>query len=353
MLGMAMQSKVLTGLRPDGLEDAPQLQIDIDRDKAQALGVGFDAINSAISTALGSSYVNDFPNKGRLQRVVVQSDAPGRMQPDDLLRLNATNAQGQPVPLSAFASTKWVKGAQQTVRYNGYPAMRISGEPAPGYSSGAALAEMEKLAAQLPPGFGFEWTGTSREEKQAGSQAIILYGFAVLAVFLCLAALYESWTIPLAVILVVPLGVLGVLLATLLRGYANDVYFQVGLITIIGLSAKNAILIIEFAKDLHAQGKGLVESALEAAHLRFRPIVMTSLAFGLGVVPLFIASGAGSASQRAIGTGVIGGMITGTALAVFFVPVFFVVVRSLFKGSARQQEMNRRHAEEAGVGTHD
>ena len=353
MLGMAMQSKVLKGIRPDGLEDAPQLQIDIDRDKAQALGVGFDAINSAISTALGSSYVNDFPNRGRLQRVVVQSDAPGRMQPDDLLRLNATNAQGQPVPLSAFATTQWVKGAQQTVRYNGYPAMRISGEPAPGYSSGAALAEMERLAGQLPPGFGFEWTGTSREEKQAGSQAIILYGFAVLAVFLCLAALYESWTIPLAVILVVPLGVLGVLLATLLRGYANDVYFQVGLITIIGLSAKNAILIIEFAKDLHAQGKGLVESALEAAHLRFRPIVMTSLAFGLGVVPLFIASGAGSASQRAIGTGVIGGMVTGTALAVFFVPVFFVVVRSLFKGSARQQEMNRRHAEEAGVGTHD
>ena len=353
MLGMAMQSKVLRGIRPDGLEDAPQLQIDIDRDKAQALGVGFEAINSAISTALGSTYVNDFPNRGRLQRVVVQSDAPGRMQPDDLLRLNATNAQGQPVPLSAFATTKWVKGAQQTVRYNGYPAMRISGEPAPGYSSGAALAEMEKLAAQLPAGFGFEWTGTSREEKQAGSQAIILYGFAVLAVFLCLAALYESWTIPLAVILVVPLGVLGVLLATLLRGYANDVYFQVGLITIIGLSAKNAILIIEFAKDLQAQGKGLVESALEAAHLRFRPIVMTSLAFGLGVVPLFIASGAGSASQRAIGTGVIGGMVTGTALAVFFVPVFFVVVRSLFKGSARQQEMNRRHAEEAGVGTHD
>ena len=353
LLGMAMQSKVLTGIRPDGLEDAPQLQIDIDRDKALALGVSFDAINSAISTALGSSYANDFPNRGRMQRVVVQADAPGRMQPDDLLRLNAVNAQGQPVPLSAFASTKWVKGAQQTVRYNGYPAMRISGEPAPGYSSGAALAEMERLAAQLPPGFGFEWTGTSREEKQAGSQAMILYGFAVLAVFLCLAALYESWTIPLAVILVVPLGVLGVLLATLLRGYANDVYFQVGLITIIGLSAKNAILIIEFAKDLQAQGKGLIESALEAAHLRFRPIVMTSLAFGLGVVPLFIASGAGSASQRAIGTGVIGGMATGTALAVFFVPVFFVVIRGLFKGSARQQDMNRRHAEEAGVGTHD
>jgi len=353
LLGMASQSKVITQVRPDGLEDAPQLQIDIDRDKANALGVPFDAINSALSTALGSTYVNDFPNQGRLQRVVVQADAPARMQPDDLLKINATNSQGKPVPLSAFASTRWVKGAQQTVRYNGYPAVRISGSPAPGMSTGAAMAEMEKLAAQLPPGFGYEWTGMSREEKLAGSQSLILYSFAILAVFLCLAALYESWSIPLAVILVVPLGVLGVLLATLLRGYANDVYFQVGLITIIGLSAKNAILIIEFAKDLQAQGKGVIESALAAAHLRFRPIVMTSLAFGLGVLPLAIASGAGSASQRAIGTGVLGGMITGTALAVFFVPVFFVVVRSLFKGSARQQEMNRRHAEEAGVGTHD
>jgi multidrug efflux pump len=275
------------------------------------------------------------------------------MQPDDLLKLNATNAQGQPVPLSAFSTTRWVKGAQQTVRYNGYPSMRISGEPAPGYSSGAALAEMERLAAQLPQGFGYEWTGTSREEKLAGSQAMVLYGFAVLAVFLCLAALYESWSIPLAVILVVPLGVLGVLLATLLRSYSNDVYFQVGLITIIGLSAKNAILIIEFAKDLQAQGKSVVEAALAAAHLRFRPIIMTSMAFGLGVVPLAIASGAGSASQRAIGTGVLGGMVTGTMLAVIFVPVFFVVVRTLFKGSARQQEMNRRHAEQAGVGSHD
>ena len=353
LLGMASQSKVLTQVWPDGLEDAPQLQIDIDRDKANALGVTFDAINSTLSTALGSSYVNDFPNQGRLQRVVVQADAPARMQPDDLLKLNASNTQGKPVPLSAFASTKWVKGAQQTVRYNGYPAMRISGSPAPGYSTGAAMAEMEKLAGQLPAGFGFEWTGQSREEKLAGSQSLILYSFAILAVFLCLAALYESWSIPLAVILVVPLGVLGVLLATLMRGYANDVYFQVGLITIIGLSAKNAILIIEFAKDLQAQGKGLIESALEAAHLRFRPIIMTSMAFGLGVVPLAIASGAGSASQRAIGTGVLGGMVTGTVLAVFFVPVFFVVVRSLFKGSARQQEMNRRHAEEAGIGNHD
>ncbi len=337
LLGMASKSPVLAQVRPEGLEDAPQLQLDIDRDKANALGVPFDAINTALSTALGSSYVNDFPNQGRLQRVVVQADAPARMQPDDLLRLSASNSRGQAVPLSAFATTRWVKGAAQTVRYNGYPAMRISGSAAPGYSTGAALAEMEKLAGQLPPGLGFEWTGQSREEKLAGSQAILLYGFAILAVFLCLAALYESWTIPLAVILVVPLGVVGVLLATFFRSYANDVYFQVGLVTIIGLSAKNAILIIEFAKDLQAQGKSAVESALEAAHLRFRPIVMTSLAFILGVLPLAIASGAGSVSQRAIGTGVIGGMLTGTTLAVIFVPIFFVVVRGLFKGRKRPQ----------------
>jgi multidrug efflux pump len=349
LLGMAGQSKILSQVRPDGLEDAPQLQIDIDRDKASALGVTFDAINATLSTGLGSSYINDFPNRGRLQRVVVQADAPARMQPDDLLKLNASNTQGQPVPLAAFATTKWVTGATQTVRYNGYPAIRISGSAAPGFSTGAAMAEMEKLAGQLPQGFGFEWTGQSREEKLAGSQAIILYGFAILAVFLCLAALYESWTIPLSVILVVPLGVLGVLLATMLRAYSNDVYFQVGLITIIGLSAKNAILIIEFAKDLQAQGKGVIEAALAAAHLRFRPIVMTSLAFGLGVVPLVIASGAGSASQRAIGTGVLGGMVTGTGLAVIFVPVFFVVVRTLFKGSARQHEADKRHAEAAGI----
>lgn len=339
LIALAGQSKVLTQVRADGLEDASQLQVDIDRDKANALGVSFEAINAALSTALGSSYVNDFPNRGRLQRVVVQADAPARMQPDDLLRLNAINNQGRAVPLSAFATTRWVSGPMQTVRYNGYPAMRISGSPAPGYSTGAAMAEMERLAAQLPQGFGYEWTGQSREERLAGAQALILYGFAILAVFLCLAALYESWSIPLAVILIVPLGVLGVLLATLLRGYANDVYFQVGLVTIIGLSAKNAILIIEFAKDLQAQGKGVVEAALAAAHLRFRPIVMTSLAFGLGVLPLAIATGAGSASQRAIGTGVLGGMITGTALAVFFVPVFFVVVRGLFHGSERQRKL--------------
>ena len=330
-LGLAAKSPILTQVRPDGLEDAPQLQIDIDREKAAALGVSFDTINATISTALGSAYVNDFPNAGRLQRVVVQADAPARMQPDDLLRLNASNSRGQAVPLSAFATTRWITGAMQTVRYNGYPAMRIGGQAAPGYSTGAAMAEVERLAAQLPEGFGYEWTGLSREEKIAGSQALVLYGFAILAVFLCLAALYESWSIPLAVILVVPLGVLGVVLATWFRSYANDVYFQVGLVTIIGLSAKNAILIIEFAKDLQQQGRSAIEAALEAAHLRFRPIVMTSLAFILGVMPLVLASGAGSASQRAIGSGVVGGMITAVLLAVLFVPVFFVVVRRLFK----------------------
>jgi multidrug efflux pump len=339
LLGLAAQSKVLTQVRPEGLEDAPQLQVDIDRDRAQALGVSFDAINSVLSTALGSAYINDFPNRGRLQRVVVQADAPARMQPEDILKLNVPSTQGKVVPLSAFATTHWITGPMQSVRYNGYPAMRISGAPAPGYSTGAAMDEMERLAAQLPAGFAYEWTGQSREEKLAGSQAMVLYGFAILSVFLCLAALYESWSIPLAVILVVPLGVLGVLLATLLRGYANDVYFQVGLITIIGLSAKNAILIIEFAKDLQAQGKSVIEAALAAAHLRFRPIIMTSMAFGLGVLPLAIASGAGSASQRAIGTGVLGGMLTGTGLSIFFVPIFFVVVRGYFKGSERQRKL--------------
>ena len=330
LLGMAAKSPLLRAVRPEGLEDASQLQLDIDRDKASALGVAFASINNALSTALGSSYVNDFPNAGRLQRVVVQADAPARMQADDLLRINVLNAAGQPVPLSAFAVPRWISGPMQTVRYNGYPAVRISGEPAAGQSTGAALAEMERLAAQLPPGFAFEWTGQSREEKLSGATANILFLFSLLAVFLCLAALYESWTIPLAVILVVPLGVLGVVLAAQLRGLENDVYFKVGLITIIGLSAKNAVLIIEFAKDLHAQGRDVVDAVLEAAHLRFRPILMTSLAFILGVLPLVMASGAGSASQRAIGTGVMGGMISATVLAVFFVPLFYVVVMRLF-----------------------
>ncbi|PZP32422.1 MAG: multidrug efflux RND transporter permease subunit [Roseateles depolymerans] len=346
LLALAAKSPLLTAMRLDGLEDATQLQLDIDRDRAMALGVPISAINSVLNTSLGSTYVNDFPNAGRMQRVIVQADAKDRMQPEDLLKLNVLNNAGQPVPLASFVSSHWIYGPVQTVRYNGYPAMRIAGEPAKGVSTGAAIAEMERLAGQLPAGFGFEWTGQSREEKLSGSTAMILFGFSLLAVFLCLAALYESWSIPLSVLLVVPLGILGVVLGASFRGLENDVYFKVGMITIIGLSAKNAVLIIEFAKDLHAQGRGLVESVIEAAHLRFRPILMTSMAFILGVLPLVLATGAGSASQRAIGTGVMGGMITATMLAVFLVPVFFVVVRRIFPGSDRQHRRDAHQPEE-------
>jgi multidrug efflux pump len=344
LLGMAAKDPVLAGIRPDGLEDASQLEVTIDRERAASQGVPFNAINAAISTGFGSAYVNDFPNAGRLQRVVVQADQRARMQPDDLLRLNVINASGQPVPLSAFAAVRWVTGPVQSIRFNGYPAMRIAGDAAPGRSTGEAMAEMEKLAAQLPAGIGYEWTGQSREEKLSGSTAPILLGFSMLAVFLCLAALYESWSIPAAVLLVVPVGVLGALLGAWSRGFANDVYFKVGLITIIGLSAKNAVLIIEFAKDLQAQGKGVAVAALEAIRLRFRPIIMTSLAFMLGVLPLAISTGAGSASQRAIGTGVMGGMATATLVGVVFVPLFFVLVRSLFKGSQRQHDFDVAHS---------
>ncbi|MBA5686384.1 efflux RND transporter permease subunit [Rugamonas apoptosis] len=339
LLELAGKSKVLKGVRPEGLEDAPQLQLDIDREKANALGVAFADINSMLSISLGSSYVNDFASAGRQQRVIVQADAPQRLQPEDLMKLNVRSASGAMVPFASFARSHWINGPVQLVRYNGYPAIKLTGDAAPGRSTGEAMAELEKLAEQLPPGFGIEWTGQSLEEKTSGSQAPALFALSLLAAFLVLAALYESESIPVAVLLVVPLGVLGALLGATLRGLPNDVYFKVGLIAIIGLSAKNAILIIEFAKDLQAQGKGLIESTLEAVHLRFRPIIMTSLAFILGVLPLVVASGAGSASQRAIGTGVMGGMITATVLAVFLVPVFFVVIRRIFKGSERQRRL--------------
>ena len=346
LLGMAGKSQVVQGVRPDGLEPTPQLQLAIDRDKANALGVAFADINSTLSTALGSAYVNDFPNQGRQQRVVVQADMSQRMQAEDLQKLYVRNNKGEMVPFSEFTSSKWIVGPVQLFRYNGYPSMRISGNAAPGRSTGEAMEEMEKLVAQLPQGIGMEWTGQSLEEKTSGAQAPALFALSLLAVFLVLAALYESTTIPIAVLLVVPLGVLGALLGADMRGMPNDVYFKVGLIAIIGLSAKNAILIVEFAKDLQAQGKGLIDATLEAVHLRFRPIIMTSLAFILGVLPLVIASGAGSASQRAIGTGVMGGMITATVLAVFLVPVFFVVIRGLFKGSERQRKFYMEHMRE-------
>ncbi len=330
LLAAAGNSPVLAGVRIEGLANAVQLHLVIDREKANTFGVAFADINSTVSASLGSSYVNDFPNAGRMQRVTVQADAGQRMQADDLLKLNVRNASGAMVPLSAFARTEWAKGPTQIVGFNGYPAIRISGDAGAGYSSGDAIAEMERLAGELPAGFGFQWSGQSLQEIQSGSQAPFLLALSILFVFLLLAALYESWSIPLAVMLVVPLGVIGSVLAVMARDMPNDIYFKVGLIAIIGLSAKNAILIVEFAKDLHKQGKPLREAAIEAAHLRFRPIVMTSLAFMLGVTPLAIAKGASAGSQNAIGTGVLGGMMSATVLAVLFVPVFYVFVLRLF-----------------------
>ncbi|MEK1923827.1 MAG: efflux RND transporter permease subunit [Rhizobium giardinii] len=330
LLGLAAQSPVVAGVRFEGMPDAAQANVIIDREKANTFGVTFADINATISTNLGSTYVNDFPNAGRMQRVTVQADENKRMQTADLLNLNVRNSNGGMVPISSFATVEWVKAPTQTVGYNGYPAVRISGDTKPGYSSGDAIAEMQNLVKQLPAGFGYEWTGQSLQEIQSGSQAPILIALSCLLVFLCLAALYESWSIPVSVIMVVPLGVIGAVLAVTLRDMSNDVYFKVGLIAIIGLSAKNAILIIEFAKEQMQAGKSLLEATIEASHLRFRPILMTSLAFTLGVLPLAIATGASSGSQRAIGTGVMGGMISATVLAVFFVPIFFVFVMNIF-----------------------
>ncbi len=331
LMAKASQNPVLTGMRVEGLPDAAQVLLVIDREKANTFGITFADINNTITANLGSSYINDFPNAGRMQRVIVQAQDQSRLQVEDLLKLNVRNASGGMVPLSSFAIAQWQKGSPQIVGYNGYPTVRIAGEPAPGNSSGAAIAEMERLAAEMPDGIGFEWTGQSLEEIKSGSQAPFLFGISLLFVFLLLAGLYESWSIPLSVMLVVPLGVIGCVLAVMAAGMPNDIYFKVGLIAIIGLSAKNAILIIEFAKDNYAEGKPLLESAIEAARLRFRPIIMTSLAFTLGVVPLAIASGASAASQNAIGTAVLGGMISATLLAVFFVPAFFVFVLKLLR----------------------
>ncbi|MFJ5282697.1 multidrug efflux RND transporter permease subunit [Pseudomonas sp. NPDC088429] len=334
LLAAAEKSQVLMNVRESALAEAPQVQLEVDRKQANALGVSFADIGNVLSTAVGSSYINDFPNQGRMQRVVVQAEGDQRSQVDDLLKMHVRNNAGKMVPLSAFVQAKWIQGPAQLTRYNGYPAIAISGEPTPGHSTGEAMAEIERLVAQGPKGLGQEWTGLSLQERLSGSQAPILLGLSLLIVFLCLAALYESWSIPTSVLLVVPLGVLGAVLAVTLRGMPNDVFFKVGLITIIGLSAKNAILIIEFAKSLYDDGHDLIDATLQAARLRLRPIVMTSLAFILGVVPLAIATGASSASQQAIGTGVIGGMITAT-LAVIFVPVFFVVVMKLVHRSKK------------------
>ncbi|NTJ36133.1 multidrug efflux RND transporter permease subunit [Agrobacterium rhizogenes] len=337
-LATASKSPILTGVRVEGLADAPQMVLAIDREKANTFGVSFADISQTVATSFGSSYVNDFPNAGRMQRVTVQADAGKRGQIADVMKLTVRNSAGGMVPISAFTRYEWTKGTTQLVGYNGFPAIRFSGQATQGYSSGDAIHEVERIASELPAGFGYEWTGQTLQEIQSGSQVPMLLGLSCLLVFLCLAALYESWSIPISVMLVIPLGIIGSVVAVMLRDMPNDVYFKVGLITIIGLSAKNAILIIEFAKDLRAEGKPLFEAAVEAAHHRFRPILMTSLAFTLGVVPLVIASGAGSGSQTAIGTGVMGGMISATALAVFFVPVFFVFVAKLTQRREETQE---------------
>ncbi|WP_033137073.1 efflux RND transporter permease subunit [Aeromonas finlandensis] len=330
LLGMAAQDPTLVRVRPNGMEDTPQLDIKIDYEKALAQGLSIADINNTLAAAWGSSYVNDFVDRGRIKKVYMQADAPFRMNPEDLKLWYVRNSAGQMVPFSAFASTEWSFGSPRLERYNGVPAMEIVGEAAPGKSTGDAMAAIEQMVKQLPEGVGIEWTGLSFQERQAGSQAPALYAISLLVVFLCLAALYESWSIPFSVMLVVPLGVLGAIVAATLRGLENDVYFQVGLLTTIGLSAKNAILIVEFAKELYDKGMGLGEAVVEAARLRLRPILMTSLAFILGVLPLVISSGAGASSRNAIGTGVMGGMISATVLAIFFVPLFFVLVMRYF-----------------------
>ncbi|EHE5441878.1 efflux RND transporter permease subunit [Salmonella enterica subsp. enterica serovar Enteritidis] len=332
LLGMvAKHPDLLVRVRPNGLEDTPQFKLDVDQEKAQALGVSLSDINETISAALGGYYVNDFIDRGRVKKVYVQADAQFRMLPGDINNLYVRSANGEMVPFSTFSSARWIYGSPRLERYNGMPSMELLGEAAPGRSTGEAMSLMENLASQLPNGIGYDWTGMSYQERLSGNQAPALYAISLIVVFLCLAALYESWSIPFSVMLVVPLGVVGALLAASLRGLNNDVYFLVGLLTTIGLSAKNAILIVEFAKDLmEKEGRGLIEATLEASRMRLRPILMTSLAFILGVMPLVISRGAGSGAQNAVGTGVMGGMLTATLLAIFFVPVFFVVVKRRF-----------------------
>ncbi len=334
-LGMASQNPVLAGVRPEGQEAGPQLLLDIDRLKAETLGVSIADLNDTLQSSLGVAYINDFTRQGRILRVQMQAESNTRRTPKDILRMSIRNNKGDMVPLSELATARWTAGSPKLDRYNGLASMKIAGGPAPGHSSGEASAAMEQIAQQLPAGIGYEWSGTSFEERQAGTQAPLLFAISLIVVFLCLAALYESWSIPVAVLLVVPLGVFGAVLAVMLRDLPNDVYFKVGLIAIIGLSSKNAILIIEFARRLQDSGMSAIDATLEACRLRFRPILMTSIAFIAGVSPLAFSVGAGAQSRHAIGTGVMGGMIAATALAIFLVPVFFVVVRRIFPGHAR------------------
>jgi multidrug efflux pump len=336
LLGLARQDPALALVRPNGLDDNPMYAIEIDREKAGALGLALNTVDQTFSVAWASSFVNFFlDTDGRLKRVFLQADAPFRMRPENLEAIYVRNAGGAMVPFTAFAAGRWIYGSPKRERYNGVSAFDIQGGASPGHSTGQAIEAMEKLAQQLPAGAGFEWTGISLQQVEAGAQAPLLYGLSVLVVFLSLAALYESWSIPVSVIMVVPVGVLGALLAAFGFGMSNDVYFQVGLLTTVGLSSKNAILIVEFARELAAQGRPAADAAIEAAHIRMRPILMTSLAFGLGVLPLAIAGGAGSASQNAVGRGVLGGMLAATFLATFLIPMFFVFIAGRRRGKAK------------------
>jgi HAE1 family hydrophobic/amphiphilic exporter-1 len=348
LLGMAAKDPVLTKVRPNGLEDVPEYRIDVDWEKAGALGVPITSIQNTISTAFGSAYVNDFIQGGRVKRVYIQADAPYRMLPGDLERLHVKNNAGKMVPFSSFATGHWTSGSPKLERFNGFPSLNIQGEAAPGRSSGEAMQAMEGFVRKLPQGIGFDWTGLSYQERQAGAHAAPLYAFSILVIFLCLAALYESWPIPISILLALPLGAIGGVIGTTLRGFPNDVYFQIGLLTTLGLTTKNAILIVQFAKSRVEEGMGMTEATLEAAKLRLRPIIMTSLAFGFGVMPLVFANGAGAGAQKAIGTAVLGGVVTSTFLVTLFAPLFYVLIEKLFGKRGKREASKTNNANPSG-----
>ena len=346
-LAEARKHPELASVRTTNLDDATELRLDIDDRKAAALNLSYSDINSVLSSAMGGTYVNDFLNNGRVKRVYIQGDAPHRMLPQDIAKWTVRNKNGEMVPFSAFSTTYWAYGSPQLLRYNGSPAFEIVGNAAPGVSSGVAMQIVEDILKDMPPGIGYEWTGASLQERQSGAQAPLLYAISILFVFLCLAALYESWTVPLSVMLAVPLGVVGALLATYTRGLTNDVYFQVGLLTTVGLASKNAILIVEFAVQLQEQGKNLFDATVEAVRMRLRPILMTSLAFGFGVIPLALGTGAGAGGRNSIGTAVLGGTVASTVLGLFMVPVFFLLIRSWFKSRSRNDDTPANTQEKA------
>ena len=353
LLGIVAKDPRLVSVRPNGMEDVSEYRIDVDWEKAGALGVPISSIHRTISAAFGSAYVNDFIKGSQVKRVYVQADALYRMLPKDLEKLYVRNTSGKMVPFSSFATGRWTSGPPRLERFNGFPSMNIWGEPAPGKSSGEAMKAMEEAVAKLPKGIGFDWTGLSYQERMSSSQAPLLYAFSIFVIFLCLAALYESWPIPVSILLVLPLGVIGGVVASSLRGLSNDVYFQIGLLTTLGLATKNAILIVQFAKTRVEEGMGLIDATLEGARLRFRPIVMTSLAFGFGVLPLALTTGAGAGAQNAIGTGVLGGMVTATVLVVIFAPLFYVLIEKLFGKRRRIEKSFDRNRPDKSVKTAD